>query len=164
MDGVTPVPYDALSFFVGGECVPKGSTKSFYIKKLDRVVTTNANKKTSDWELRIAHEAQAADAALERSFFHDDRNESFSVIARFLFSVPKSYPKKDRQGNPRKYAMTKTPDLDKLIRAVLDGITDVLLPDDAQVTSMTIQKEYVSEHFPNPGIHLTIMRDELRGH
>jgi hypothetical protein len=34
------------------------------------------------------------------------------------------------------------PDIDKLVRAVLDGLTDVVYRDDEQVTSLTAVKQY----------------------
>jgi crossover junction endodeoxyribonuclease RusA len=68
----------------------------------------------------------------------------------FVFSKPKSMPKK-RQLN------TKRPDLDKLIRAVLDGITNVLIPDDAQVISITANKSYSTEN-NGPGLHILVQR------
>jgi Holliday junction resolvase RusA-like endonuclease len=60
------------------------------------------------------------------------------VEAHFLFSRPKSLPKKIRMD-------TKRPDLDKLIRAVLDGLADILIPDDAQVVSISASKRYAAE-------------------
>jgi Holliday junction resolvase RusA-like endonuclease len=37
---------------------------------------------------------------------------------------------------------TKRPDLDKLIRAILDGITGILIEDDSQVVNITATKQY----------------------
>jgi Holliday junction resolvase RusA-like endonuclease len=153
-----------VQFWVGGEPVPQGSTKSFYIKKLNRVVTTHGNKETMSWRGRIAHEAQVANGVREQPFYHDDPRESYTVTAAFVFSVPKSYPKKNRDGTPKRVAMTKRPDLDKLVRALLDGITGVLIPDDAQVTNIIIGKEYVSDRCPAPGLSVTVTRGVLRGH
>ena len=71
-------------------------------------------------------------------------------MATFIFVKPKSTPKKVRLN-------TKRPDLDKLIRAVLDGITDVLIPDDAQVISITAGKEYAERDEP-PGLQIAVTR------
>jgi crossover junction endodeoxyribonuclease RusA len=141
---------DVIEFFVGGEPVPQGSTKSFYIKKLNRVVTTHGNKNTNKWRERIAHEAQAADELRPVSFFRDDRHIGYEVKARFRFTKPKSIAKKCRLN-------TKRPDLDKLIRAILDGITDVLIPDDCLVVEITAGKCYAEENQP-PGLEISVKR------
>jgi crossover junction endodeoxyribonuclease RusA len=141
---------DLIEFFVAGEPVPQGSTKSFYIKKLDRVVTTHGNRNTQVWRQRIATEAQHCNQSRDCNYFNDDRRCGYRVTLDFVFSKPKSMPKK-RQLN------TKRPDLDKLIRAVLDGITNVLIPDDAQVVSITANKSYSTEN-NGPGLHIQVQR------
>jgi Holliday junction resolvase RusA-like endonuclease len=139
-----------VEFFVGGEPVPQGSTKSFYIKKLDRVVTTHGNKNTNRWRERIAHEAQCTDEGRPCTFFSDDRRLGYDVQLAFVFTKPKSTPKKYKLN-------TKRPDLDKLIRAVLDGITNVLIPDDALVVSITASKSYGDANQP-PGLKIKVTR------
>ncbi len=141
---------NVVEFFVGGEPVPQGFTKSFYIKKLNRVVTTHGNKNTNRWRERIAHEAQCTDEARTFTFFSDDRRQGYDVQLSFVFTKPKSTPKKYKLN-------TKRPDLDKLIRAVLDGITDVLIPDDAQVISITASKCYGDCNQP-PGLKIRVTR------
>jgi Holliday junction resolvase RusA-like endonuclease len=141
---------NVVEFFVGGEPVPQGSTKSFYIKKLNRVVTTHGNKNTNRWRERIAHEAQCTDEARICTFFSDDRRQGYDVQLSFVFTKPKSTPKKYKLN-------TKRPDLDKLIRAVLDGITDVLIPDDALVVSITASKCYGDCNQP-PGLKIKVTR------
>jgi crossover junction endodeoxyribonuclease RusA len=141
---------DVIEFFVGGEPVPQGSTKSFYIKKLNRVVTTHGNKNMNKWRERIAHEAQANDELRKISFFRDDRRIGYEVRATFRFTKPKSTPKKVKLN-------TKRPDLDKLIRAILDGITDVLIPDDCLVVGITAGKCYAEENQP-PGLEISVKR------
>ena len=127
---------DEIRFFVAGEPQPKGSTRSFYVKKIDRVVTTTTNKNTKQWQLRIAMEAQHANEARTVSFFEPDKGHGYEVEALFLFSRPKSLPKKVRSN-------TKRPDLDKLVRALLDGLADILIPDDSQVVSIRASKRYI---------------------
>jgi crossover junction endodeoxyribonuclease RusA len=148
-----PLRFDdnnVVEFFVGGEPVPQGSTKSFYIQKLNRVVTTHGNKNTNRWRERIAHEAQCADESRPCTFFTDDRRQGYDVQLSFVFTRPKSTPKKYRLN-------TKRPDLDKLIRAVLDGITNVLIPDDALVVSITASKSYGDGNQP-PGLRIKVTR------
>lgn len=139
-----------IEFFVAGEPVPQGSTRSFYIEKLNRVVTTHGNRNTDRWRQRIATEAQRSNEDRDASFYCEDRNCGYVVTLHFLFSKPKSMPKKRRLN-------TKRPDLDKLIRAVLDGITGVLIPDDAQVMGIVASKSY-SDGTHQPGLSICIKK------
>ena len=76
--------------------------------------------------------------------------QGYDVQLSFVFTKPKSTPKKYKLN-------TKRPDLDKLIRAVLDGITDVLIPDDALVVSITASKCYGDGNQP-PGLRIKVTR------
>ena len=146
-----PRDYDvveSIAFDVLGQPVPQGSTKSFYIKKLDRVVTTHGNKSTDSWRLRIATEAQKAQA--DSLFYNSDKTQAYRVVCEFYMERPKSIPK-------RIIHDTKRPDIDKLERSVLDAITDVLIPDDAQVTSLRSDKLYCTMDEP-PHLHIEVSR------
>jgi Holliday junction resolvase RusA-like endonuclease len=142
--------YDQIRFFVGGEPQPKGSTRAFYVKKLDRVVTTNSNRNTKQWQLRIAMEAQRANECRKVSFYSPDKCYGYEVEASFIFQRPKSLPKKVLLD-------TKRPDLDKLVRAVLDGLTYYIIPDDAQVISISAKKRYVNGS-EMPGAEIVVRR------
>jgi Holliday junction resolvase RusA-like endonuclease len=141
---------ERIIFFVAGEPIPQGSTKGFYIEKINRVVITHGNANTTRWRERIATEAQRADAERSTRFFSLDREAAYEVRVRFLFTRPKSMPKK-------RTLHTKRPDLDKLVRAVLDGITDVLIPDDSQVMSIYALKQYCQPD-EQPGLHIIVSR------
>jgi Holliday junction resolvase RusA-like endonuclease len=143
---------DLIEFFVAGEPVPQGSTKAFYIKKLERVVTTHTNSNTESWRNRIATEAQHINELRSQSYFSEDRRLGYEVTMEFVFTRPKSTPKRWRHH-------TKRPDLDKLVRAALDGITNVLIPDDSQVVRITAGKCY-GECDRSPGLHISIRRLE----
>lgn len=141
---------DEIRFFVAGDPQPKGSTRSFYVKKIERVVTTTTNKNTKQWQLRIATEAQHANEARHVSFFKPDKECGYEVEAMFLFARPKSLPKKVKVN-------TKRPDLDKLVRALLDGLADILLPDDSQVIGIRAAKRYI-EPGETPGAEIRVRR------
>jgi len=141
---------DEIRFFVAGEPQPKGSTRSFYVKKIDRVVTTTTNKNTKQWQLRIATEAQRANESRQMSFFQPEKGLGYEVEALFLFARPKSLPKRVRSN-------TKRPDLDKLVRALLDGLADILIPDDSQVISIKAGKRYI-EPGETPGAEIRLRR------
>ena len=70
----------------------------------------------------------------------------------FVFTRPKSQPKKWKMN-------TKRPDLDKLVRAALDAITNVLIPDDSQVVRITAGKCY-GDCDRTPGLYISVKRVE----
>jgi Holliday junction resolvase RusA-like endonuclease len=141
---------DVIEFFVAGDPRPQGSTKSYYIKKLERVVTTHGTKETKKWQLRIAMMAQQENEKRSQSFYSGDNSLGYDLHLVFFMPRPKSLPKKKRLN-------TKRPDLDKLIRTVLDGLTNYIIPDDSQVVSVSARKLYAIENQP-PGVRIRVVR------
>jgi len=129
-------------FFVEGIPVTKGSTSSYLNKKTGRIVTTSASgKKLKDWENLIAYEAKKA------GYTTDDGPYRISLI----FVLPK--PKTTKNDLP--IAKNKN-DLDKLTRAVLDGLTGVVYNDDAQVIMIVAEKIYTNNKWPKPGVAVSV--------
>lgn len=133
-----------LSFFVAGNPVPKGSFRAF--NNGGRPVITNNNPRTKDWEMRIAHEAQAV---IDENWVQRAISLPVRVTIDFYMERPKSL-KKSVEHN------IKRPDLDKLVRAALDGITGILINDDSQVVDLRATKNYAGENEDRPGAWLTI--------
>jgi Holliday junction resolvase RusA-like endonuclease len=128
------VPQETIAFMVLGEPTPEGSTRAFYIKKLERTVTTHQNKRgLQAWRNRVATEAQRA---LEGREWTSDGVSAYSITVDFVMSRPNSVPEH------RRIRPTVKPDIDKLIRAVADALTGILFLDDCQVTSMVVNKGY----------------------
>ena len=130
-----------ISFFVAGEPAPKGSTRAFVVN--GKPIITNANRNTKDWEMRIATEAQRVSPGTS--------SLAVGVVARFLLQRPKTLPKKVVHN-------IKRPDLDKLIRAILDGITGILIEDDSQVVDIRATKQYAQ---PNEQHGVLIELEEM---
>ena len=69
--------------------------------------------------------------------------EAVSVNVRFIFTRPKSHLRKDGTTRPAAPRFPATrPDVDKLVRAVLDALTGVAFVDDSQVVAVNALKEY----------------------
>lgn len=121
-----------LHFVWYGKPQHKGSIRSFHHKTTGAIVSMSTNKKLKPYQKSLGQ-----CAALEMQ----ERNVSLvisdpvSIIADFVFTGPKKMPK-DRRG------MTVKPDLDKLLRALKDSLTGVVYKDDAQVTEVSMKKEY----------------------
>ena len=125
-----------VSFLVRGIAQPKGSTRSFVVRRTSGqlgTATTSDNPKLKDWQHAVATEARLAAGG---AFF--DRETPVVVSVTFGLPRPASAPKRVTQP-------IRKPDLDKLLRAVLDGCTGVLWADDAQVVEATGRKYYASE-------------------
>lgn len=125
--GSPAVPAD-LRFVVRGVAVPQGSTRAFVVK--GRAVTTNKTPALIAWRQAVAEEARkVAPSDLMRG--------ALAVSCYFAFEPVKA---RKKQG----MAHYQRPDVDKLLRAVLDACTGVLWIDDAQVCVLRGQKVYLS--------------------
>jgi crossover junction endodeoxyribonuclease RusA len=123
-----------VSFFVAGEPEQKGSTRAFIVK--GRPIITTSNKNLKQWELRIAQQAQEK---IPQGFC--DGESAYNIQLEFAMPVPKNLPKSFI------YEDTKRPDLDKLVRACLDGLTGIAWLDDSQVVDIFARKRYVTHPY-----------------
>ncbi len=130
----------STSFFVPGKPQQKGSTKSLMHPRTKKIVTMSANKNLKLWEATVRLKAR------EAKDWSGVSDKAIGVDVAFLFPRPRcdygtgknSETLKD--GAPQKYI--KNPDLDKLVRGVLDGLSGVLFTDDRQVTKILATKHY----------------------
>ena len=120
----------SMAFQVFGDPVPQGSKRAFVVK--NRAVVVDDNKATlRSWR------SQVVDAA--RAELNGEGPELGPVRVTLMFFLRQ--PKRPKAPVP----ITK-PDVDKLARAVLDGMTDAgVIRDDSQVTTLTARKRYTTE-------------------
>jgi len=127
------------SFFVEGAPVPKGSTKSFLHRKTGRIVTMQDNReKQKVWTERIVWKAREKGVQLSGG--------ACSLYVIFHMPEPKSF--RNAKGNRKPSAPkwhTKKPDLDKLLRCVMDALTGIAWKDDSQVIRIVGRKGYAGE-------------------
>lgn len=112
-----------VEFFVPGKAAPQGSKRH-----VGRGILVESSKEVGPWRERVA---LAAHHAMDGRALFDG---AVSVTLNFVLPRPKSAPK------TRTPAATKRPDVDKLARACLDAITDVIISDDSQVISLSAYK------------------------
>jgi Holliday junction resolvase RusA-like endonuclease len=108
------------SFFVAGRPVPQGSLKFIQGRPIHVRATDLAV-----WRADIARNAEAVG--------YKPVTTGVKVIIKFIFNPPKTVS--------RPLPWVK-PDLDKLVRAVLDGLSGVAYVDDCQVVELVARKEY----------------------
>ena len=129
-----------LEFDVQGIPAPKGSTRSFRHRHTGKVVTTNDNERTAPWASAVGWAAKVARKGTPIT------SEPVEVGAVFRFPRPKAHYRKD--GGLKEWAEWQKhvgkPDLDKLLRAILDALTGIAWVDDSQVCALgRSEKRYV---------------------
>lgn len=122
-----------LTFQVHGEPIPQGSMRAFVPKGWSRAIITADNKKTKPWKQEVS--GAAISAMDEAKFECSGKNVPFRLAVVFRFQKPKS---------TKKSVLEKTtkPDIDKLIRSVLDALTGIIWVDDSQVVEIHARKEF----------------------
>lgn len=129
-----------VAFAVRGIPVPQGSAKPFIAGGRARLATKSAPLMA--WRTAIAT------AAGRRMGDEPMLAGPLVVEAVFSLSRPVSLPRRVEVPATR-------PDLDKLTRALLDGMTGVVFRDDGQVTRLVVSKRYG----PHPGVTVAIEED-----
>jgi crossover junction endodeoxyribonuclease RusA len=115
--------------FVPGKPIPEGSTTAYV--RGGHANTTHANARVlRPWRAEIHAVIRAATP--ERTI--DIPTGPVAVVLTFLMPRRTAEPKRSTPPHTRK------PDLDKLIRAVMDAMTGVVYADDAQVIHVAADK------------------------
>jgi len=137
---------DKVTFFVPGRPRPQGSMK--FINKGKRSIPIQ-NEKLEHWRSAMtmfAHEAMRGKAV----------TGGVSLTLVFMFTRPKNqyrtgkYSDLLKDGAPSR--MLKAPDIDKLIRAVLDSLTGIVFVDDCEVDRIGAVKQWG----PKEGVEITV--------
>lgn len=114
-----------INFRVDGTPVPQGSMRVF-----NGNIVHSQGAALATWRSQVAIEARKAGC----------KPEPGAVRLDLLFGMPK--PRTVKRSSP-----SVAPDLDKLIRAVLDALTAIAYLDDGQVTEINAAKVYAVSPF-----------------
>lgn len=127
----------AVTFFVAGIPIPQGSKTAYVVK--GRAVLADANgKKLKPWRKEITRVARAS------WFDRPQVTGPVRVDLVFVFERPASVKRR---------LPSVAPDLDKLVRAIGDGVTDAgIWKDDGQVIRIVAEKVYGTA----PGVHVSV--------
>ena len=137
-----------LSFHVIGNPVAKGRPRVVRGGKFPRTYTP---KKTREWEEVVA--AEARQAAWEQVGLSDSAvvfdDDLLAVEIAFYLPIPKSWSKKktwEANGAMQELGALhgRRPDLDNLVKSVLDAMDGIVFRDDAQIGKVTAEKRYRS--------------------
>ncbi len=119
--------------WVAGVPAPQGSKRH-----VGGGIMVESSKAVGPWRERVAREL----ARMLGEGYAPTR-AGVVVNARFIFTRPKSHLRKSGEPRPSAPRTPATrPDLDKLVRAVLDALTGVAFVDDGQVVAINADKEY----------------------
>lgn len=126
-------------FFIAGVPQQQGS-KTAYVVAGRAVVADQNRARLKPWRAQVASASAEAWAGLS------PLDGPVKVVASFVLSRPRSV----RRSRPH-----VRPDLDKLSRALLDGISDAgcVWRDDAQVVELKVEKVYGTQ----PGVHVSVV-------
>ena len=133
----------SFSFSVPGKPQQKGSKQAFArMGKNGKPFATlvDSNKEAMN------HQNWIKACALAEVPLDWERDGPVKVSIYFQFERPKSHLLKSgelRKGAPEHHV--SKPDIDKLVRTVLDGLTGVLFNDDSQVRCLLVWKGYGNE-------------------
>ncbi|HEX7098929.1 MAG TPA: RusA family crossover junction endodeoxyribonuclease [Acidimicrobiia bacterium] len=138
-------PADTVTFFVHGTPKPQGSKRAFVNKATGRAQVVESSKGVGDWR------ADVRAAAMAEWGEKPPTVRPVAVVVHFYLRRPKRHPK-TKQTYP-----TARPDVDKLLRAVLDALTGIVFKDDAQVITLTGTKEWdQDESLTREGAKVTV--------
>lgn len=131
-----------ISFFVFGTPIPQGSTTAFMHK--GKPVITSANRHLKGWRTKVRGAAYSARNGTQEAPGGEEMAPGY-YMTRLTFWMPRPafhYGAKGLKVSAPGHPGVK-PDLDKLVRAVLDGITDAKVwGDDSQVLGIMAVKMY----------------------
>jgi len=129
------IEHRELEMEVRGVPVPQGSMRAFVVGGKARL-THNKGRELNDWRSTVQFTAQRH---VEREDWDMTKGDWIELGVHFRIPRPASVSARKR---PRPNV---SPDIDKLLRAVLDSLTGVVYLDDSQVVSVHVSKEYANE-------------------
>lgn len=127
-----------IEFFVEGRPAPKGSFRVVTQRKGRRLMKPRVLKdsaKTYEWEEAVGWYARSA-------WRGPPFDEPLSVELNFVVARPKAhYGKRGVLPSAPLYPAV-APDLDKLVRATLDGMEGIVFVNDSRVVCLSASKRY----------------------
>jgi len=146
----------SIAFYVKGAPIPQGSLTAHATKRKDgtlfAAVHYPSGSKLHAWRREISKAARAEWG--DHMTYHPVRLQLIYWMKRPL-SHYRTVEMLLRPGYERLSHET-TPDLDKLVRATMDALTDVIYEDDKQVVEIVAHKLYVPRYTQSEGLQANI--------
>jgi crossover junction endodeoxyribonuclease RusA len=149
----------SLHIIVVGKPAPQGSKRPLRNKHTGRIHMVESSQRLPNWRADVRAAAEKALTPRRAATAADLWEAPLVVGIQFRLARPKSHylPANSRRDTPflrdnaPKHPAGK-PDLDKLIRAVLDALTGLVWRDDSQVVHIEAWKLY----HPHEGADITV--------
>lgn len=157
MDARLAANSQQLVVTVHGQPAPQGSKRH-----VGHGVMVEASKKLPPWREAISAETVRA---CQRAHFAPHPSAAYGVVAVFTLARPASHFRRTKDGRQSlragaPIAPAVQPDLDKLCRALLDGLADGgALANDSRVVALAAEKAYPGGHLEaldSPGVVLVL--------
>lgn len=149
-----------LTFFVPGQPVPQGSKSAFVSKKTGKPIVVDKDVRLPQWRMKVT--SYALDAVAQSSPAKYPLVGPVGAQITFFLPRPSSHflpvnSKRDRPELKPDAPLFKDtmPDIDKLLRAIFDALTDARVwDDDGQAVFVTMSKRY--EDNAGPGVEISV--------
>ena len=139
-----------MRFIVPGIPVPKGRPRLTTINGSARAYTP---KKTKDYESIVAMSATDAMQGAE------PMDKPLMAHINIYLPIPASWSKKKRElALSYDVIHTKKPDVDNVLKAILDGMNGIVFVDDARVVGMYVFKHYSDT--PRVDVEIEILKGQ----
>ena len=142
---------ESITFHVAGIPMPKGSTTRMPNGAMLPSGTDASRKRMANWRTDIRH------AALEAMGETDPSRGPIRLMCEFQLPYPVSSIRKYQLGW---WPHIKQPDVDKLLRMLLDALTGIVWADDSQACFVTCNKVYAWNDRPGAHIIIDFLTDE----
>jgi crossover junction endodeoxyribonuclease RusA len=143
---------DSISFHVFGTPAPKGSTTRMPNGATLPAGTPASRKRFGEWRTDIKQRAIQAMEGESAS------TRPIRLMCEFQLPVPTSSIRKYQTGW---LPHVKRPDVDKLMRALLDALTGIVWVDDSQVCYAMVNKVYAWNGQPGADIIIDFINDDV---
>jgi Holliday junction resolvase RusA-like endonuclease len=150
---------DRFELFVPGRAVPQGSKTAFVSKSTGRAIVVDKDMRLPRWRMKITAAAieQQAEYRHTRPALTFPIEGAVGIKVAFTMERPKNHYGTGRNASAVKPSAPRypaaMPDIDKLLRAVFDALTDARVwKDDGQAVWVQTTKTYGDE----PGVHITL--------
>jgi Holliday junction resolvase RusA-like endonuclease len=157
---------DRFTLFVPGRAVPQGSKTAFVSKSTGRPIVVDKDVRLPQWRMKVTAAAIEKQAEIMHTnphlYLQFPFAEPIGIRVSFVLARPKVHYGTGRNSgiikfNAPAYPSTM-PDLDKLLRAIFDALTDSRVwLDDGQVVWCQASKHYTGPSWPGgEGVHVTL--------
>lgn len=127
--------------------VPIGKERARTVTLPNGMRRSYTPKKTKDYESLIAYEYKRQCSEFYGDMENSKLKQAVVLKIDIYFSIPKSYSKGKRlAAECNLIRSTKKPDIDNVVKSVLDALNGVAYKDDTQVTELSVRKWWTADN------------------